>query len=392
MIPKPPEHVATIADNAQLAAFAARMHKAPWLAVDTEFKRERTYYPELCLVQIAGQNEIGLIDMLAVSDLGPLTDLIGTAGPLKVFHAADQDIEVLHQTLDTIPAPVFDTQIAAALAGLGDQIGYAGLVEALTGTALAKAHTRTDWSKRPLSQQEMAYAADDVRYLAIIYPMLRDRLQSLGRMHWAEADSTALADAEHLAIQPHNAWQRVKAWRRLEPAEQQVLAALSQWREEQAMHDNRPRKWILSDDALVALAQSKPDNHQTLENIKSLPSKTARRHGAALLATIGLAAQYPATPLAPAGEPLDDAQKKCFKKARRALAICARVSGIPAPTLAKRKELEQLVAGQRDLPMLKGWRAEVAGETIVEVVEGRMHIDGKDESARLVESANWPAG
>lgn len=385
MIPKPPGHVATITDNQDLAAFAARMQQAPWLAVDTEFKRERTYYPELCLVQIASAAEIGLIDMLAVGDADPLAGLMGAQRPLKVFHAADQDIEVLHQGLGTAPAPLFDTQVAAALTGMDDQTGYARLVEQLTGTRLPKAHTRTDWTQRPLSDQELAYAADDVRYLAVVYPVLRDRLLALDRLAWAEAECAALADPARLSPAPECAWQRVRAWRQLEPRGQQVLAALARWREQQAMRANRPRKWIVSDEALMALAQQRPDTRQALDGIKPLAAKTARRHGAELLAAISRGAQQPAVPLAPDSGPLSDTQKKTFKAARRALAVCARDTGIPAPMLAKRRELEQLAAGMRDLPVLHGWRAEAAGHAIVDVIEGRRRIAGSGESAQLVE-------
>lgn len=385
MIPKLPEHVAMITDNQQLSAFTARMHKAPYLAVDTEFQRERTYYPQLCLVQIAGLNEIGLIDALAIDDLGALAGLLGASGPLKVFHAADQDIEVLYQVLETVPAPLVDTQIAAALTGIGDQISYARLVETLTGTVLPKAHTRTDWTRRPLPEQVLAYAADDVRYLAAIHPLLEAKLQALGRTAWAESEYATLTAPVRLAHDPASAWRRVHAWRQLEPAQQQTLAALAQWREQQAMHANRPRKWIMADDTLVALARRQPATMAALDDVRSLASKTAARHGAGLLATIARATEQPAVALAPDSEPLTGDQKKICKIARRALTICARNADIPAPMLARRKELEQLVSGERDLKMLHGWRAEAGGQAILDVVEGRRQISGNGDDARLIE-------
>lgn len=384
MIPKPPQHVVTIADDDALAAFEARMQQAPWLAVDTEFRRERTYYPQLCLVQIAGNDEIGLVDVLAIESLEPLTRLMGEHGPPKVFHAADQDIEVLYQALGTLPAPLFDTQVAAALSGHGDQLGYARLVEQLTGVALAKAHTRTDWSQRPLSQQMLAYAADDVRHLAVIYPLLQARLQQLERLDWVGADCAALASPERLQPNPDAAWQRLRGWQYLEPHQQQALAALASWREHQAMHADRPRKWILSDDALFALARQQPHDQDALHAIKALPQKTAKRHGPALLAALTEAAQRPAEPLADTTEPLDNAQKKLCKQARQALAVCARDSDIAAPVLARRKDLERLVLGQRDLAMLRGWRFDVAGRAILDVVEGRRRVVGKGDDAQLV--------
>jgi len=384
MIPKLPEHVAMITANNQLADFATRIHNAPQLAVDTEFQRERTYYPKLCLVQIAGGNEIGLIDVLAIDDLAPLAALISEQGPTKVFHAAGQDIEVLYQTLGYVPAPIADTQIAAALTGLGDQVSYAHLVTALTGVELPKAHTRTDWTQRPLSTQVLDYAADDVRYLAAIYRMLQERLQIRGRAAWAAAEYRALTAPARLAPDPAAAWQRVRAWRQLDPAQQQILAALAQWREQQAMHADRPRKWIMADDTLIALAQRQPVTMAALGKVKSLPAKTVARHGSDLLAVIAAAANHPAMPLAADAPVLTTTQKKIYKSARQALTICARDSDIPAPMLARRRELEQLVSGERDLKMLRGWRAEVAGRTILDVVEGRRQIHGHGDAAQLI--------
>src|SRR5699024_715332 len=299
MIPEPPQQVAIIVDDEQLAAFVERMCAAPWITVDTEFQRERTYYPQLSLLQIADAQEIGLIDMLAIDDTTPLKMLVSDSGPLKVFHAADQDIEVLYQTLAVMPAPLFDTQIAAALSGLGDQIGYAGLVQELTGVKLAKAHTRTNWLRRPLPAQVLTYAADDVRWLAVCYPLLQQQLHARGRLAWVQADSQTLTAAQQQHSAPANAWQRVRAWHHLEPRAQQVLAELADWRERTAMQADRPRKWILPDDALLEIARTQPQSQQQLEAIRALAPKTARRHGAALLDCVVRGGQRPAQPLAP---------------------------------------------------------------------------------------------
>src|SRR5699024_9346809 len=298
MIPKPPARVATIATDSQLVDFAARMQHEPWLAVDTEFQRERSYYPELCLVQIAGREETGLLDVLALTDLKPLARLLSESDVQKVFHAAGQDLEVLQQTLHVVPTPLFDTQIAAALLGLDGQISYARLIDEVTGVKLAKDYTRTDWSRRPLPPQALAYAADDVRHLSVAYPLLRERLQKLGRLSWAKADSMALLAPERLAMAPASAWQRVRGWRELEPAQQQVLAELAQWREHEAMRANRPRKWIVADDALLALARMQPETKSALAASRSLPTKVAQRHADPLLEAIARGRAQPAAPLA----------------------------------------------------------------------------------------------
>lgn len=172
MIPKPPEHVATITDASTLRAFCERMRARDWIAVDTEFLRESTYYPKLCLVQIADREEIGLIDVLVIDDLDPLADLLSDSRVLNVFHSAEQDLEVLSQRFGPVPAPLFDTQIAAALVGQDDQMGYARMITALLEVDLPKTHTRTDWSRRPLPDGALYYAADDVRYLAVAYEVI----------------------------------------------------------------------------------------------------------------------------------------------------------------------------------------------------------------------------
>lgn len=370
MIPEPPQHVVMIADSEALAACARRLAAAPWLVVDTEFLRERTYYAQLCLVQIASADEIALLDTLAIDDLQPLAALMANPDVIKVFHAADQDIEVLQQALGAAPEPVFDTQIAAALAGMDGQISYARMIEDLLDTHLAKTQTRTDWSRRPLSTQALEYAADDVRYLAVAYPMLRDRLCALDRLSWVEADSQALAATASQPVEPGAAWRRLKSWHRLQPAQQQVLAALAEWRENEAMQANRPRKWVLSDDALLALARQQPVAADQLDTIQGVPPKTAKRHGTALLAAIHRGRQRQATPLAAAPQILTDAQKHTLKQTRKQLAAQAQQHDIPAPMLATRKDLEQLVLGQRDVRTLQGWRAAVAGDALLALIDG----------------------
>lgn len=372
-----------ITDSEQLAVFVNRVRQSAWIAVDTEFLRERTYYPELCLVQIASPNEIGLIDILAIDDLSPLTALMDNPDVLKVFHAPDQDLEVFSHRLGITPSPIFDTQIAAALTGLGDQTGYAHMVEALTDVHLAKSHTRTDWTRRPLPEQALVYAADDVRYLAVAYPMLRQQLQTLGRLEWVEADSATLVRTAQQPNDAGTAWKRLRAWHQIEPAQQQILAALAQWRETEAMRSNRPRKWVLSDDALFALARRHPDTIDQLVATKAIPPKTAQRHGKPLLAAIREGAERPAVPLATQPVPMTSEQKTSCKKARQALVICAREFEIPAPLLAKRKELEQMVFGRRDVSALSGWRAEVAGHAVLDVIEGRRHVVGSGDDAKL---------
>lgn len=371
MIPKPPEHVVVIRDKHTLVDFCDRMRQQAWLAVDTEFLRERTYYPKLCLVQIADSSRIGLIDPLAIDDLGPLAELLQDPAVLKIFHSAEQDLEVLHHTFGAIPAPIFDTQIAAALVGLDDQMGYARLIDALLDVQLAKAHTRTDWSKRPLPDGALDYAADDVRYLAVAYIALTERLQAAGRRDWLTEDFSAMTARGRFDVDTGAAWRRLKAWHRLAPAQQQVMAALADWREREAIAADRPRRWILADDALMSLAREQPTNRAALDNIRELPGKTSARHADALLKAIADGRAQPAQPLAANGGPPDGPTKRLIKLGMDQLIDQAEAAGIAASAIASRHEIAALVNGERDGRVLRGWRREIAGASVLARIEER---------------------
>lgn len=369
MIPKPPEHVVTITDAARLGDFVDRMRARDWIAVDTEFLRERTYYPKLCLVQIADTEEIGLIDVLAFDDLAALDSLLTDPGVCKVFHSVEQDLEVLFQRFGRMPQPLFDTQIAGALVGLDDQMGYARMIKAVLDIDLAKSHTRTDWSKRPLPAGALDYAADDVRYLAAAYPVIVARLAERSRAHWLDDDFAALSRPERYTVDTGQAWRRIKSWHRLTHAQQQALGALADWREREAMAANRPRRWILSDDALITLARNQPGNEAALQDVRALPAKTAERHGQALLAALEAAREREARPLAEPPQAPDDAEKRRIGVGMRTLTERAQTLGIAAGAIASRKDVAALVKGERDSRLLRGWRAAAAGDAVLAAIE-----------------------
>ncbi|MGN8197667.1 ribonuclease D [Salinisphaera sp. RV14] len=369
MIPKAPQRVVTIEDDAALAAFVAGLADRDWIAVDTEFLRERTYYPKLCLVQIADTDHIGLIDVLALSDLTPLAGLLTDARVRKVFHSAEQDLEVLYQSFGTMPAPIFDTQVAAPLLGFDDQMGYARLVEALLDKKLPKGHTRTDWSHRPLPDGALDYAADDVRYLAVAYPMLRETLAAADRLDWLAGDFERMVEPDRFDVDTRAAWRRIKAWNRLAPVAQQVLAELADWREREAMAADRPRRWILADAPLIAIAESQPTRDIDLADTPDLPVRTLERHGDALLNCVARGLTRPAEVLDPNAGPPDEATRRRIKTGMRALARAAEAADIPPAAVASRADVAAIVAGRRDGRLLRGWRAEVAGRAVVEAVE-----------------------
>lgn len=373
MIPNEPDSVAVITDNEGLQDFVARIRRDAWVAVDTEFMRERTYYPKLCLIQLATASELACVDPLAIADLSPLTALWADETVTKVFHAASQDLEVLLQDSGEIPRPVFDTQIAATLLGYPDQVGYARLVAEQLEVSLDKSHTRADWSKRPLSDQELGYAADDVRYLARLYPALDADLRRRGRRDWLDAEFRGLVEPARYRPDPDAAWRRVRGGQRLRPAQRRVLAQLAAWREREAMAADRPRGWILKDDALLALAQKRPRDRAGLERVRGLPDALKKRHGERLLELIARAPDQPApagleeppqTPLPADRQPLVDLLMAGLRER-------AAVEDIAVAALASRKELERLVGGERDLPVLSGWRRQAAGQALLDLLEGR---------------------
>jgi len=347
-----------------------RWRACPWLALDTEFMREETYYPQLCLVQVSDGRDAHCVDALALKGEPVLAFMNSLAAPTitKVFHAASQDLEIFVQLAGDCPRPLFDTQQAAAMLGDGDQLGYAGLVEKRLGVTLDKSLTRANWARRPLSDAELAYAADDVRWLAQLYPMLLEELQARDRLRWLLEDSARLGEAERYRIQPADAWKRLKGIVRLAPAAQGAAMALADWRERMAQSGNRPRKWIVDDDVIYRLAERRPQSMAQLENLGLLAPKTLARHGEALLELLtGPPVGAPMT----ADAPLTDVQKAVLKKLQEALLALAGSLGIPPSLLAPRADIEAVVRSGRaaNVPLLRGWRAEVAEEVLAGLPE-----------------------
>jgi ribonuclease D len=363
---------------AALAAHCARLRGREWLAVDTEFIRERTYYPQLCLVQVSDGATHACIDPLRIADLGPLLELLYDPAITKVFHAASQDLELFYHLTGKVPGPVFDTQLAASLAGFGDQIGYARLVQELLGVALDKAHTRCDWSRRPLAEAELAYAADDVRYLCQVYERLCAELQRRGRLDWLAADFAALSDPARYENLPEDAWERIGAAHKLRPNQQKLVRALAAWREQQARKLDRPRRWILSDDVLLDLVRRQPKTLEDLARLRGLPDGLAQKQGAALLAVLAEAAQAPAPAAAREAPRLPPAQQPLLELLQALVHAVSEEQAISPAALTSRRELECLILGERELAVLTGWRRAAIGEPLLELLEGRavLRVEG----------------
>jgi ribonuclease D len=338
------------------------------LALDTEFVRERTYYPKLCLIQAAIAEDIVLVDALAMPEGGALAREMISAGRPKLLHAARQDIEALLPLTGAPLAPVFDTQQAAALLGFPAQVGYADLVRQILGVELEKGHARTDWARRPLSREQLAYAADDVRYLPALAAELDSRLAAAGRRAWLDEESAALREIGLYRVDPDDAWQRLRGLERLDAGAFAAARALAAWRERRAASRDLPRGWVLPDAAIHELAQLRPSTRDALARIQSVPAGTAARAADALLAAIAA----PASSVEPrdvrdVGRPGPE-QLRLQKVLQKELAAIAASLGVQPEVLAPRRDLAALARGDHEVPALRGWRKYVVGEKLLAVL------------------------
>ena len=347
------------------------------LAVDTEFLREKTYYAQLCLLQIAGEDIIACVDPLALKDhLGPLLDVLYDASITKVMHSARQDLEIFFDLRGALPRPLFDTQVAATLLGFGDQLGYAALVKDFEGVELDKAHTRTDWSQRPLDEEQVSYAADDVRYLLSIYRKQRSRLEDMGRLGWLQKDFDELTDTALYAPPENELWKRVRGTQKLGRSQLAVLQALTAWREQQARRADRPRRWMLKDEVMVDIARRGPATREELEKIRDLEAKTLQRHGDTLLSVIREARQAPESqwPSRPEYRRLEPVQEGVVDLLMALVRTRGAEKAVSPALLASRAELEALVTGDRECTVLHGWRNEVVGVELLALLNGEVAL------------------
>ncbi len=350
----------------ELEAAVFRMQGAARLAVDTEFMRESTYRPKLCLVQVASDTDCYLVDALAGLDLGKLHSVLNDRARPKILHAARQDLEVLSQSGGAVPAPVFDTQVAAALLGLPPQVGYADLVARRLGHSIDKGQTRTDWSRRPLTDAQLAYAADDVHHLLTLHADLAAELDTRGRMSWHTEDCAALEDPALYRTDPEEAWRRLKGLGRMKPEEQAIARALAAWREKRAIASDKPRGWILADEALYSLATLAPATTQGLEQVRGLPPAVIRKRGDELLAAIASARNGVAPPpLTRPPRPTPE-QNRLVDELQKRVRDVATELAVSAEVIATRRDVEALVFGTPETSaVMHGWRREVIGSRLL---------------------------
>lgn len=366
-----------------LTSLVESLADSEWLALDTEFIREKTYYPRLCLLQISNGEIAACVDPLEIKDLSPLLDLLYNGRILKIFHAARQDLEIFLHDWNQLPLPLFDTQPSAALLGYGDQIGYAKLVKQALKVELPKDQSRTDWSRRPLSENQMRYALDDVIYLGQTYLKLRGLLSDKGRLQWLASDFADLANPATYTQAPSTAWLRIKGRQHLRGVQTAILQTLAAWREEQAVIRDLPRKWVTKDEVMIDLARRSPGNKAQLGNIRGMEPGHIKRDGETILGLIEEASQRPRDdwPVDPkVHRSLTIRQDALVDLLSATIRIIAYDNQLAPTIIATRKDLEKIVLGDGPETVFKGWRHTLAGNSLAAILTGEQQISIDQDS------------
>ena len=376
-----------IADSADLAAFCKRQAKAEFITVDTEFMRDSTYWPKLCLAQVGGPREAAAIDTLAPDiDLAPLLQLMKNAKILKVFHSARQDLEIFFLLMDALPEPIFDSQVAAMVCGFGDSVGYDKLVRKLTGQRIDKSKRFTDWSRRPLKQSQIDYALSDVVHLRPVYEKLRRQVENRARTAWLDEEMAILNSPDTYRLEPETAWRRLKT-RSASPRYLALLRALAAWREAEAQRRDVPRNRVLRDEQMFDIAAHHPATAEELSHTRGFSRDAARgRIGQAILAALdeGMAVPEADCPVPPpqrdqpAGLGPVDLLKVLLKLQ------CER-HDVAQKLVASVADLERIAADdEAEVPALTGWRHEIFGKEALALKQGRLALGMAGKSLALV--------
>ena len=371
-----------------LAEFCSRMASEEFVTVDTEFLRETTYYPKLCLIQVAGATEGVLIDPLADGlDLAPFHALMANEKVLKVFHAAKQDFEILFMLAGALPHPVIDTQIAAMVCGFGDQVGYEAIVRKLVGAAIDKSSQFTDWTRRPLTSKQANYALSDVTHLRTVYEKLKIQLAETGRSAWLEDELSNLTDPATYTVNPEESWRRIKA--RIQNKKQfGVLMSIAAWREREAQNRNVPRGRILKDEALAEIAIQMPQKPEAINDLRLVSKGTANSSmGSAILKAVaeGLARDPKTIPeFKGRNDEMSAAAQAAAEVLKLALKVACDSEGIAPKLLASAAEIDAIaVDDEANVPLLHGWRREVFGNLALDIKHGKAFIGMENGRAKL---------
>jgi ribonuclease D len=371
----------------ELAAFCKPLGNAEFIAVDTEFMRERTYWPKLCLAQVAGPDEAAAVDALADGiDLSPLDELMANPKVLKVFHAARQDLEIFYLRMNKVPEPLFDTQVAAMVCGHGEAASYESLATKLAKARIDKSSRFTDWSRRPLSERQITYAISDVTHLRVVYGHLRRQLEKTGRLDWITEEMAVLNDPATYRADPEQAWRRLKP-RGASPRLLGTLKEVAAWRERTAQRIDIPRQRLLRDEQLLEIASHAPKTVEELALTRGLGRGFAEGwQGREILEAIEKARKIPESQLPSRERPPEQlrAPSAVVDLLRTLLRLKAEEAGVAARLVASADEIDRLAAGKRDVHVLHGWRNEIFGKDAVALLEGRLALSLKGDHAQLI--------
>lgn len=374
-----------IATDQQLKILLQQLDTSEWLTLDTEFIRENTYFPKLCLIQIATDNVLACIDPLSIEDLQPLFIWLTDPKRVKVLHSAWQDLELLYHTSGgLLPTPIFDTQVAAAIVGMGDQMGYGRLVEACVGIDLEKSQARTDWAQRPLTAEQLEYAIDDVRYLRDVYLFLRHEIQHLGRERWLTKALQRLMDSHTYAIDVQTCWQRVRNLQILKPAQLVVLRELAKWREQSAVQQNIPRRWIVNDELLLELARKQPQSIEAIKVLRGMTEELAQQYGGTWLQCIQVAKAVDKEhwPQLPKRRKLDNDLQQVADLLMLVLQHIAQQHDLAPHLIATRPQIEKMLTENRT-QLAEDWRGALVNDTFKAILHGQMYITVVNQQVQL---------
>ena len=343
------------------------------VGIDTEFMRENTYYPELCLIQLHSESGSTCIDVLSDVALGPLSEFLSRPDVCSVFHSCRQDLEALSTVFEIRISNLFDTQVAAGFCGYADQISYASMVEAICDVKLPKSHTRTDWRKRPLSQGQIAYALDDVIYLPGIYRNLREKLKQIDRLDWLNQECKEILGISHSQQEDklvEDAWKRVKNGGRLPLVSQHTLKDLAAWREKMAISKNLPREWVLPGSTLMEISSKMPGGLQQLKALETLNKKHLQRYGNHILEIVHrVRDSKPSETIWSEKSQLTPEQRKQLKAMMKLLGQIAEQNALSQSLIANRAEVEKLLRGNTEIPLMQTWRRTLAGQSLTNLLD-----------------------
>jgi ribonuclease D len=375
-----------------LARLCTELAEDPWITIDTEFIRDRTYWPRLCLVQVAGTKSAACIDPLADGiDLAPLYALLADESVIKVFHAARQDVEIFLKEGGAIPKPMFDTQIAAMVCGYGDQVGYEALVKKIARKSIDKSSRFTDWARRPLTDKQLDYAISDVTHLRLIYEELSAQLDKAGRRGWIDDEMAVLTNPSTYIVEPAEAWQRIKS-RNPKPRFLALLRELAAWRELEAQRRDVPRNRIMKDDGLLEIAAQRPKDVKELSACRSVPQGFANsRAGTEILEAVkrGLDLPQEQCPTPPVRQEIPPEAGPVAEILKVLLKLRSQETGVAQRLIASTADVELLAADDNaDIAAMKGWRREIFGEEALEMKHGKLAITIRNSALAVVKAGN----